>query len=108
MRNLNITVCFIPETQVSSEKSIKTLSSQWDGRSVGSPAPWRQGGVAILFSSSFVGEIGPWKRDLEGRVVSVLVSFGSFNCILISVYVPTNRFRAFCFFSFCSSVLFSL
>ena len=98
MRNFNIDVCFVQETQVSSEKSIQSLSSQWDGRSFWSPALGRQGGVAVLFSRSFLGEITSWKRDSEGRVVSVLVSFGSCNCNLISVYAPTNRLERSSFF----------
>ena len=53
VRKLNVDVCSIQETQVSSEKSIQSLSSQWDGCSFWSLAFGHQGGVAVLFSLFF-------------------------------------------------------
>ena len=38
LRNSSIDVCFVQETQVSSESSIHSLSSRWGGRSFWSPA----------------------------------------------------------------------
>lgn len=87
----NIDVCFVQETQVSSEQSIQSLSSRWVGHSFWSPALGRQGGVVVLFPSRFSGVISSWKKDSEGRIVSVLVSLGSFKCNLVNVYAPTNR-----------------
>ena len=94
----NIDVCFVQETQVAKESSIHSLSSRWEGRSFWSPALGRQGGVAVLFSSCFAGEIGPWKKDSDGRIVSVLVTFGGFKCNLLNVYAPTNRLDRSAFF----------
>ena len=62
------------------------------------PALGRQGGVVVVFSDRFVGEISSWKRDSEGRITSVLVSFGSFSCNLVNVYAPTNRLDHSAFF----------
>ena len=45
-----------------------------------------------------MGDIGTWKRDSEGRVISVLVSFGNFNYNLVNVYAPTNRSERSTFF----------
>lgn len=98
LRNFNIDVCFVQETQISSEKSIQALSSQWAGRSFWSPALGRQGGVVILFSSLFLGDISSWKKDSDGRVVSVLVSLGNVSCNLISIYAQTNRLDCSAFF----------
>lgn len=98
LRNFNIDVCFVQETQISSEKSIQALSSQWAGRSFWSPALGRQGGVVILFSSLFLGDISSWKKDSDGQVVSVLVSLGNVSCNLISIYAPTNRLDRSAFF----------
>ncbi len=98
VRNSNIDVCFVQETQVSSESTISSLSTRWGGRSFWSPALGRQGGVVVLFSDRFVGEISSWKRDSEGRIISVLVSFGSFSCNLVNVYAPTNRLDRSAFF----------
>ena len=103
----DIDVCFVQETQVSSEKTIKSLSSRWDGRSFWSPALGRQGGVVVLFSSRFTGDVSSWKKDSEGRVVSVLVSIGNFTCNLINIYAPTNRLERSTFFSFGTSIFFS-
>jgi len=64
----NIDVCFIQETQISSESSIRSLSSRWRGSSFWSPALGRQGGVAVLFSQHFTGKINSWKKDSEGVV----------------------------------------
>ena len=41
-------------------------------------------------------EIGSWKRNSQGRVVSVLVSFGSL--LLITVYALTNHLECSAFF----------
>lgn len=62
------------------------------------PLPWVPGGVVVLFSCRFLEEICSWKKDSEGRVVSILVSFGSFSCNLVNVYVPTNRLERSTFF----------
>ena len=86
-----IDVCFIQETLVSSQNSIRSLSSCWRGSSFWSPALGRQGGVAILFSNRFVGEICSWKKDTEGRVLSVNVCFVNANFNLVNVYAPTNH-----------------
>ena len=91
VNRFNIDVCFVQETQVSREQSISSLSARWDGRSLWSPALGRQGGVAVLFSRHFLGDICSWKKDNEGRIESVLVSFGNLNCNLVNVYAPTNR-----------------
>ena len=74
------------------------MSSQWDGRSFWSPALGRRGGVVVLVSNNFLGEINSWKKDSEGRVVSVLVSLGNFSCNLINVYAPTNSLEHSTFF----------
>jgi len=98
VENLNVDVCFIQETQVSNEINIKSLSARWGGRSFWSPSLGRQGGVAVLFSSSFSGDIGTWEKDSEGRIVSVLISFGNFSYNLVNVYMPTNRSERSTFF----------
>ena len=95
---INIDVYFAQETQVSSERSILSLSACWDGRSFWSPALGHQGGVVVLFSCCFLGDICSWKKDSEGRVVSVLVSFGNLSCNLVNVYVLTNRLERSAFF----------
>ena len=81
-------VCFLQETMISSDDLIDSLSAQWRGSSYWSPAVGRRGGVAILFSPSFSGEIVSWKRDSDGRVISLKVTLGTVNFNLMNVYVP--------------------
>lgn len=94
----NIDVCFIQETQISSESSIRSLSSRWRGSSFWSPALGRQGGVAVLFSQHFTGKINSWKKDSEGRVISLQVCFGNANYHLVNVYAPTNQLERSAFY----------
>ena len=94
----NIDVCFVQETQISSERAISSFSDRWSGRSFWSPALGRQGGVVVLFSSRFSGDICSWKKDSDGRVISVLVSFGNMSYNLVNVYAPTNRLERSAFF----------
>ena len=84
-------VCFIQETQISYDNVIRSLSSRWRGSSFWSLAFGRQGGVAVLFSDQFLGEIKQWKKDSEGRVISVQVCFGNANYNFVNIYAPTNR-----------------
>ena len=93
LTNSNIDVCFVQETQVSNENSIKTLSSRWRGRSFWSPALGRQGGVVTLLASQFPGVVNSWKKDSEGRIVSLHISLGCVSLNLVNVYAPTNRLQ---------------
>lgn len=47
--------------------------------------------MAILFSGILGGEINQWKKDPEGRVVSVQISFSNTNYNLVNVYAPVNQ-----------------
>ena len=40
----------------------------------------KQGGVAILISDDFNGKVSQWRKDPDGRVVSILIQF---NCLLL-------------------------
>ena len=94
----DIDICFIQETQISHDNVIRSLSSRWRGSSFWSPALGRQGGVAVLFSTRFAGEIKQWKKDSEGRVISVQICFGNANYNLVNVYAPTNRLERSTFY----------
>lgn len=85
----NIDFCFVQETLISREDSIKSLSSLWRGPSFWSPAIGCQGGVAILGSGNFEGEIKTLKKDSNGRVLSVQISYEQVNFNLVNVYAPT-------------------
>ena len=86
----NCDVCFVQETLVSSESTIKSLSRRWLGRCFWSPASGRQGGVVTLISSKCSDEIVSWKKDSHGRIVSILIRSNGVDVNLVNVYAPTN------------------
>ena len=77
MRQGGFDICLIQETMISEESTIKSLFNLWSGPSYWSPAFGRRGGVAILISSNCDGEIRSWKRDINGRVISLCVNLQS-------------------------------
>ena len=81
--------CFIQETMISDKQVINSLSSRWRGPSFWSPAVGRKGGVAILLSSGLQDNLSVWKKDTEGRVLSILVNLNNVRINLINVYAPT-------------------
>jgi len=46
--------------------------------------------VAVLVSPAFRGKIDVWRRDSEGRVISLLVPCGRNKINFINIYIPTN------------------
>ena len=86
----NCDVCFVQETLISSESTLKSLSRRWPGRSFWSPASGRQGGVVTLISSRCSDEMISWKKDSHGRIVSLLVRSNDVDVNLVNIYAPTN------------------
>lgn len=84
-------LCFVQETFVCSEQNIRALSRRWLGSSFWSPAIGKQGGVAILVSPDFSDEIVSWKKDSNGRVLSILIRINDVDINFVNVYAPTNR-----------------
>ena len=74
---------------ISDKRVIDSLSSRWRGPSFWSPAVGRRGGVAILLSSSLQDNLSVWKKDTEGRVLSVLLNIDSQSINLVNLYAPT-------------------
>lgn len=95
----NCDVCFVQETLIHSESTIKSLSRRWLGRSFWSPASGKQGGVVTLISSKCSNEIVSWKKDSQGRIVSVLIRCNDFDINLVNIYAPTTptNGKIFCF-----------
>ena len=56
----------------------------------------KQGGVAILISDDFNGKVSQWRKDPDGRVLSILIQFNSFGILianelnLVCIYAPTT------------------
>ena len=85
----NLYFCCIQETIVSNVTIQSSFSSRWRGPSFWAPAVGRRGGVAILCSDRFRDRLSVWQRDSDGRVLSLLISFGDINVNLVNLYVPT-------------------
>ena len=81
-------ICFIQETQISSDVTIKSVSRRWLGRSFWAPAIGRQGGVVTLISPK--DEIVSWKKDSFGRIISILIRIDGVDFNLVNIYAPTN------------------
>ena len=83
-------ICLIQETLVSSDQNIKIFSRRWLGRSYWNPAIGRQGGVAVLVSPKCTDEIVSWKKDSNGRVLSILIRVDGADLNVVNIYAPTN------------------
>ena len=83
-------VFFLQGTHVYSTETIANLSKTWEGKSFWSPGSTHSSGTAILFKKNL--NITPlnFKQDFEGRVMSVLVSYGHLKMNLVSIYAPNT------------------
>lgn len=79
---------FIQETLISDPQRINLLRSRWQGPSFWSPAVGKQGGVAILVNNNFSGKVSSWRKDSNGRVLSLLVEFNDFRINVVNIYAP--------------------
>lgn len=81
---------FIQESLISDENVFESLASRWSGPCFWSPAIGKQGGVLVFVSENFEGKITTWRRDSNGRVLSLLVSHMGINYNLVNIYAPTD------------------
>ena len=86
--NSNSDVIFMQETMVCRPSSISHFSNRWDGKSFWSPALGKQGGVAILVSKNSNLEVLSWRRDSNGRVLSLLIKSENKLINLVNIYAP--------------------
>ena len=70
---------------MSNSNVINGLSSRWPGPSFWSPAIGRQGGVAILVNENFQGKILSWRKDTDGRIISLLISINGLKINLVNI-----------------------
>ena len=89
VRNRSVDICCVQETFLSGPQVFQSLASQWRGPCYWSPAPGRQAGVIVLLSERFDGHVVSWKRDSNGRVISLLVKYNGVNYNVVNVYAPT-------------------
>ena len=51
---------------------------------------WQTGGVVTLILSRCSDEMVSWKKDLHGRMVSLLVRSNDVDVNLVNIYAPTD------------------
>ena len=73
---------------ISDKRVMNSFSSRWRGSIYWSPAVGRRGGVAIFLAEELKNVIC-WRKDADGRVLSILVNFNSVRINLINVCAPT-------------------
>lgn len=88
-RRESLDFCFVQETMISNKRIMSSFSSRWRGSIYWSPAIGRRGGVAIFLSEELKNKVVCWRKDADGRVLSILVNFNSLRINLINVYAPT-------------------
>ena len=79
----------IQETLISDPVAFNSLVADWSGPSFWSPAVGKQAGVIVLISDRFDGQVLSWRRDHDGRVLSLLVEYNNRKFNIINVYAPT-------------------
>lgn len=89
-RTRSVDFLAIEETFISDENSFKALTSDWSGPAFFSPACGKRAGVSLFISRRFDGQVVSWKRDTEGRVISVLINHNDVNLNIVCVYAPTQ------------------
>ena len=89
-RTRSVDFLAVEETFISDENSFKTLTSDWSGPAFFSPACGKSAGVSLFISRRFDGQVVSWKRDTEGRVISVLINHNDVNLNVVCVYAPTQ------------------
>ena len=110
-------IIFVQEKMACRSETISFLSRLWPGRSFWSPALGRQGGggggggggLAVLFSKNCDAEVLSWRRDSDGRILSLLIKLDERPINFVNIYVPVvlsdrkefiNNLHEF-FFSWC-------
>ena len=77
------------ETMRSRQSSISFFSNRWEGKSFWSPALGKQGGaVTVLISKNSNLEVLSWRRDSNGRVLSLLIKSENNLINLVNIYAP--------------------
>ena len=67
-----------------------SLASRWRGPCYWSLSIGRGGGSIIFVSELFDGNVSAWRKDTDGRVISLLLELSTVKINLISIYAPTT------------------
>lgn len=104
IRQKKVHVLFAQETH-SDEINASDWAREFDGLAILSHLSSTSGGVAILFSNSFIPCSYQVEEVLKGRLLKVRAQFENCFFVFISVYVPTRAIKRMCFLDTSSHVL---
>ena len=86
-------ICFVPESQISDLTFISdnvSLSRRWSGRWFWSPAIGRRSWVITFISERFNCEVISWRKNSNGRILSILLLCDNSKIYVVNIYAPTN------------------
>lgn len=90
LEGLGCDAYLLQETHVSCKQQAEIFESRWRGQCLWSFGSGKSAGVAVLFSPNFVGNVRRFLFDTDGRILSILISFGSVLFNLVNVYAPNK------------------
>ena len=87
---LSASPAFVQETMISDPSFYSSLASRLPGPCFWSPSIGRGGGSLVFVSSLFEGNVLAWRKDSDGRVISLLIELHGVKINLIAIYAPTS------------------
>lgn len=87
---LNYDIVFMQETHVSCKQHANDFERLWHRTCYWAFGTHNSAGVAVLFSPHFSGQIIRFVFDSDGRILSLLIKFGSLHLNLVNIYAPNN------------------
>ena len=97
--HLNCDVILLQETHVSCKKWAERFEKLWKGKYFWSFGTGKSAGVAVIFSSTFSGNIVRFLFDCNGRILSLLTDFHNLFLNVVNIYSPNAPSERKIFFS---------
>lgn len=88
LQQLNYDLILLQETHVHCKTHAQHFERNWPGQCLWSFGMGKSAGVALLTLLFFPGEISKFTFDLDGRVLSALVSLSSTAFNIVNIYAP--------------------
>ena len=99
LSNLSCDVILLQEPHVSCKKRAERFEKLWKGKCFWSFGTGKSAGVAVIFSSTFSGNIVCFLFDCNGRILSLLIDFHNLFLNVVNIYSPNAPSECKMFFS---------
>ncbi|KAI0234641.1 hypothetical protein LSAT2_015038, partial [Lamellibrachia satsuma] len=86
----HLDICFLQETHCTSKFNGNSWGKQWGGKCFWSFGTNHSKGVGIWFRDGLNFKVLSQYRDTDGRLLSLLVQFGTQIIKLATIYAPVN------------------